>query len=67
MRETEGKGDRFMERQELNMPEIKNSFFGFEIEMLFEYPDDEGGQLTHWYHGVVTKIINQKKTIVSIE
>jgi hypothetical protein len=48
------------------MPEIKNSFVCFEIEMLFDYPDDEGGQHIHWYHGVVTKIINQKKNIVRI-
>ncbi len=67
MYEAEGRGDKFMEREEFNMPEIENSVVGFEIEMLFEYPDGDERQLTSWYHGVVTKIINQKKNIVRMK
>ena len=29
---------------------------GFNIEMLFEYFDDNGGQLTNWYNGEVIVI-----------
>ena len=48
-REAQGKGDRWSEMQEFNAPEVNSDLVGFIIEMLFEYPDDDGGRLTNWY------------------
>ena len=41
--EPTGKGDKWSEMREFNAPEINSDLVGFNIEMLFEYPDDDGG------------------------
>ena len=66
-REAQGKGDRWSEMQEFNAPEVNSDLVGFNIEMLFEYPDDDGGRLTNWYNGEVISIVNEKKSTVRIK
>ena len=43
-REAQRKGDRWSEMQEFNAPEVNSGLVGFNIEMLFEYPDNDGGR-----------------------
>ena len=62
-----GVGDRFTERQESHMPDIKDSLVCYKIEMLFENPSPDGGQYLDWAHGVVTGIVNEKARKVEIE
>ena len=40
---------------------------GHKIEMLFEYADINGSQLTIWYHGKVTGIKNKKTNAAIVE
>ena len=67
IREEKGEGDRWTDRQELIAPEINNTLIGYKIEMLFEYIDIDGSQLTNWYHGKVTGIKNERTNAVIIE
>ena len=66
----ERKGDRWSEMQEFNAPEINSNLVGFNIKMLFEYPDDDGGRLTNGYNrevmnnGEVMKVVNKNKFIM---
>jgi len=43
VRESEGNGDKLLEMQEFNVPEINSAFVGFNIEKSFELSDIEGG------------------------
>jgi hypothetical protein len=49
-REATGVGDKWSKMQEVNMPDMDSSFAGYniEIEILFEYPDDDGNRLVNW-------------------
>ena len=49
------------------MPEIKDTLVGYRIEMLFEYPSDDGGHYLDWAHGKVTDVVNEKTRRVEIE
>jgi hypothetical protein len=53
--------------QEVNIPEINSSFGGFEIEMLFEYSDDDVGCLSKWYFGKMDENVSEKKRTVKIK
>jgi len=53
--------------QEFNAPEVNSDLVGFNIEVLFEHPDDDGGRLINWYHGEVIGIVNEKKKTVRIK
>ena len=35
--------------------------------MMFEFTDDDGSPYLDWCHGVVKRIINEKKNVVEIE
>ena len=48
-------------------PKINEALIGYKIEMLFEYNDIDGSQLTNWYHGKVTGIKNKMTNAVIIE
>ena len=47
-----------------NAPEINSNLVGFNIKMLFEYPDDDGGGLTNGFNGEVMKVVSKKKFIM---
>ena len=66
-REARGDGDMLTETQESHMPDINDALIGYKIEMLFEYPSDDGSQYLDWAHGVVTGIVNEKTRRVEIE
>ena len=53
--------------QEFNAPEVNSDLVGFNVEMLFEYPADDGGQLINWCGGAVIGIVNEKKKTVRIK
>ena len=59
----EGKGDRWEGMQMSVMPKIDSELKGFQLEMLFEYPNEiGGGTYLDWAHGVVTEVISTKTT-----
>ena len=39
----------------------------FEMEMLFEYPGEDGSQCLGWYHGRVDKLISERNHSVLIK
>ena len=42
------------------------TFIGFEIELVFEYPDVDENRLANLYNGKVVKIMNEKRRTVKI-
>ena len=67
-REARGEGSRWYECNSRVLPKIDSTFVNFKIEILFEYPDDEGNTLSNWYHGVVENFLNeQRQTIIMIK
>ena len=66
-RQERGDGDVWSEKQQLIEPAMDDSFMGFEIEMRFSYPRDEGSLLYNWYHGKVVKVLNVKTQRVKIQ
>ncbi len=48
------------------MPNLDSSLIGFKIEMLFSYTETDGSTFLNWYHGRITKIMNEKNRIVQI-
>jgi hypothetical protein len=65
--ETEGKMDRWSAIQRHIIPELDESFIGFNIEMLFQYDNDDGTMYLNWCHGVVTSIVSQKSRYVLVK
>ncbi len=63
MREEEGFGGRWADRQRVVRPDIDKHFIGFRIEMLFHYTH---GQKCIWCHGEVIAIKNAKKKTVQV-
>ena len=64
-RETVGRGDRWYEKQPASKPTGKE-LIGFQIEMMFEFADEDGSPYLDWCHGVVKRIVNKDKNIVEI-
>ena len=66
--EERGEGDRWSEIQKHLMLAVDQTLVGYNIEMLFEYPNDvEGGTYLDWAHGVVKEVKNEKTNRVLIE
>ena len=49
------------------MPTVDEKIFGFKIEMLFEYDNDDGTRYLDWCNGVVDSIINESTRCVTIK
>ena len=57
-RMSKGKGDRLEGMQVSVMPDIDKKMKGFQLEMLFEYPNElEGGTYLDWTRGIVEEVI----------
>ena len=66
-RETEGRGDRYSERQRVSAPKIDTKIIGFPVELLCEYTDEDGETYLDWAHGTVVEIKNKDKCLVNIK
>ena len=60
--EAEGKSDCWSARQPSIMPVIGDLFVGFNIEMLFQYKDQDRTSYANWCHGVVQSIVNAQES-----
>jgi hypothetical protein len=49
------------------MPELDESFVGFNIKMLFQYDIDDGSTYLNWCQGLVTSILTEKSRYVLIK
>ena len=65
-REDAGERDRLEECQ-CNVPPEWKKLNKFEMEMLFEYPGEDGSQCLGWYHGRVDKLISERNHSVLIK
>ena len=65
--EAEGKSDCWSARQPSIMPVIGDLFVGFNIEMLFQYKDQDRTSYANWCHGVVQSIVNAKTNYVCVK
>jgi hypothetical protein len=45
---------------------VDDSFIGYNIEMLFQYDEQDGTSYVNWCHGIVESVCNAKKQIVSM-
>ncbi len=49
------------------MPIVDDSFIGFNIEMLFQYDEQDGTSYVNWCHGIVESVCNAKTNCVSVK
>ena len=49
------------------MPKVDNSLVGFNIEVCFEYDEDDGSTYLAWCDGVVQSVANEKTRVVVIK
>ena len=65
--EQEGKTDRWSAKQSTIMPIVDDSFIGFNIEMLFQYDEQDGTSYVNWCHGIVESVCNAKTNCVYVK
>ena len=52
-RETEGRRDRWSEYQRVSIPKTTKAIVGFKINVLWQYPGEDGEPYLDWAHGKV--------------
>ena len=67
MREKEGRGDRWGDRQRIKKPSLDKKLIGFKVELLWQYPGEDGEPYLDWAHGKVVSIKNKEKRLVTIK
>jgi hypothetical protein len=65
--EQEGKTDRLSAKQSTIMPIVDDSFIGYNIEMLFQYDEQDGTSYVNWCHGIVESVCNAKTNCVYVK